>query len=88
MVWYARTRAGEWMEAHGSMTRMRGELVRLITNQAAKVKTDRQSFLSAAYDGVMRDLVAGPGATTHPRMQGELSFWRTREEEARRRVGS
>lgn len=66
---------------------MRVELVRLIQNQAGKIKSqaDRQSFLSAIYDGVMRDLVSGVGPTTHPKVQSEMSFFRTREEEARRR---
>lgn len=71
-----------------SMTRMRTELVRLATNQSNKHKepAQRHSFLSSIYEVVMRELVAGPGAPTHPRLQSELSFFRTREEEARRRI--
>lgn len=73
-----------------SMSRMRAELVRLIQTQAGKVKDvpQRQSFLSSIYEAVMRELVAGPGPPTHPRLQSELSFFRTREEEARRRIAA
>jgi len=70
------------------MTRLRGELVRLATTQANKIKNppERHSFLSSIYEIVMHELVSGPGQTTHPRLQSELSFFRTREEEARRRI--
>lgn len=73
-----------------SMTRLRGELVRLLQAQSAKIKnpSERHSFLSSIYEIVMRELVAGPGQTTHPRLQSELSFFRTREEEARRRIAA
>nr|XP_031864063.1 uncharacterized protein CI109_000707 [Kwoniella shandongensis]KAA5531135.1 hypothetical protein CI109_000707 [Kwoniella shandongensis] len=71
-----------------SMTRLRSELVRLIQTQSLKVKTmpERHSFLSSIYEIIMHELVSGPGQTTHPRLQSELSFFRTREEEARRRI--
>ncbi|KAK8854712.1 hypothetical protein IAR55_003451 [Kwoniella newhampshirensis] len=71
-----------------SMTRLRTELVRLIHTQSLKIKTmpERHSFLSSIYEIIMHELVSGPGQTTHPRLQSELSFFRTREEEARRRI--
>lgn len=73
-----------------SMLRMRNELVRLIKIQGDKIKDvpSRQSFLSSTYEVVMRELVAGPGAPTNPHLQSELSFFRTREEEARRRISA
>lgn len=73
-----------------STTRLRSELVRLAQNQAQKMKDEgqRNSFLSSIYEVVMRELVAGPGPPTHPRLQTELSFFRTREEEARRRISN
>jgi hypothetical protein len=42
--------------------------------------------MSSIYEIIMHELVAGPGQTTHPKVQSELSFFRTREEEARRRI--
>ncbi|KAL1413576.1 Vacuolar protein sorting-associated protein 52 [Vanrija albida] len=71
-----------------SMTRLRTELVRLIQAQSNKIKDvqQRQSFTSSLYELVARELVAGPGPPTHPRMQAEVSFFRTREEQARRRT--
>lgn len=73
-----------------STTRLRAELVRLAQLQSKKLKDEgqRNSFLSSIYEVVMRELVAGPGPPTHPRLQAELSFFRTREEEARRRITS
>ena len=70
------------------MTRLRAELVRLAQAQANKIKApaQRHSFLSSIYEIIMHELVSGPGQTTHPRLQSELSFFRTREEEARRRI--
>lgn len=62
------------------MTRMRNELVKLVDTQAAKIKTDRASYVSTVYEGVMHELVSGPGPTTHPKLQAELSFFRTRLE--------
>ncbi|OXC67365.1 hypothetical protein AYX13_04086 [Cryptococcus neoformans] len=71
-----------------SMARLRAELVRLTHLQSLKIKSpaERHSFLSSIYEIVMHELVSGPGQTTHPRLQSELSFFRTREEEARRRI--
>ncbi|GMK57343.1 hypothetical protein CspeluHIS016_0401770 [Cutaneotrichosporon spelunceum] len=73
-----------------NMTRLRAELTRLVQIQAGKMKDlpARHSFLSSIYEAVMHELVAGPGAPTHPRLQSELSFFRTREEEARRRIAA
>jgi len=70
------------------MTRLRGELVRLAQTQAGKIKSlrERHMFLSSLYEIIMHELVSGPGQTTHPKLQAELSFFRTREEEARRRI--
>jgi len=82
-----------WIEEEeliGSMTRLRTELVRLVTTQSQKIKSppDRHSFLSSIYDIIMHELVSGPGQTTHPKIQSELSFFRTREEESRRRLSA
>jgi hypothetical protein len=73
-----------------SMARLRTELTRLITLQSKKIKVASQqhSFVSTMCETVLHQLTAGPGPATHPRMQSELSFWRTREEEARRRIGA
>lgn len=70
------------------MTRMRNELVRLVQTQSLKIKAlpQRHSFLSSIYESVMQELVSGVSKTTHPRLQSELSFFRTREEEERRRI--
>jgi hypothetical protein len=78
------------MSLTGSMTRLRSELVRLITTQSSKIKSppDRHSFLSSIYDIIMHELVSGPGSTIHPKIQSELSFFRTREEESRRRLAA
>ncbi|WVQ95034.1 hypothetical protein IAU59_002126 [Kwoniella sp. CBS 9459] len=71
-----------------SMVRLRSELTRLVTTQANKIKAlpERHSFLSSLYEIIMHELVSGPGMTTHPKLQSELSYFRTREEEARRRI--
>ncbi|WVR09528.1 hypothetical protein IAU60_006596 [Kwoniella sp. DSM 27419] len=71
-----------------SMARLRAELTRLITVQSNKIKSmpERHSFLSSLFEIIMHELVSGPGMTTHPRLQSELSYFRTREEEARRRI--
>jgi hypothetical protein len=60
----------------------------LITNQSNKIKQPQQqaSFLSAIYEDIIQVLVAGPGKTTQPVLQSEISFFRAREEEARRRI--
>ncbi|OCF31559.1 hypothetical protein I317_07308 [Kwoniella heveanensis CBS 569] len=73
-----------------SMIRLRSELTRLITTQANKIKSlpERHSFLSSLYEIIMHELVSGPGMTTHPKLQSELSYFRTREEEARRRISA
>ena len=68
------------------MTRLRNELVKLINVQTGKLKANQQSYLSTIFEVVMHELVSGPGATTHPKLQAELSYFRTREEEARRRI--
>jgi hypothetical protein len=70
------------------MTRLRNELVKLINVQAGKLKANQQSYLSTIFEVVMHELVSGPGATTHPKLQAELSYFRTREEEARRRIAT
>ncbi|KAK4689843.1 vacuolar protein sorting-associated protein 52, partial [Tremellales sp. Uapishka_1] len=71
-----------------SMTRLRAELVRLIQLQSLKIKPTSQqhSFLCSIYEVIIHELVSGPGQTTHPKLQTELSYFRTREEEARRRI--
>ena len=71
-----------------SMSRLRSELVRLTLAQAGKIKSpsERHSFTSSIYEIIMHELVAGPGTVNHPKIQSELSFFRTREEEARRRM--
>ncbi|ORX38430.1 putative suppressor of action mutation 2-like protein [Kockovaella imperatae] len=75
---------------YSSMSRMRTELVRLTQTQASKIKnpSERHSFTSSIYEVIMHELVAGPGTVNHPRIQSELSFFRTREEEARRRMNT
>ena len=71
-----------------SLNRLRAEISRLTTTQSQKIKSPAQqaSFLVGIYDDIIRGLTSGPGRTSHPRLQTELSFFRTREEEARRRV--
>ncbi|WRT68488.1 uncharacterized protein IL334_005464 [Kwoniella shivajii] len=73
-----------------SMTRLRNELIRLLTAQSGKIKSlpEKHSFLSSIYEIIMYELVSGPGQTTHPKLQSELSYFRTREEEARRRISA
>ncbi|WVQ68345.1 uncharacterized protein L199_006552 [Kwoniella botswanensis] len=73
-----------------SMTRLRNELIRILTSQSNKIKSvpERHSFLSSVYEIIMHELVSGPGQTTHPKLQSELSYFRTREEEARRRISA
>ncbi|OCF57526.1 hypothetical protein L486_04984 [Kwoniella mangroviensis CBS 10435] len=73
-----------------SMTRLRNELIRILTSQSNKIKSvpERHSFLSSIYEIIMHELVSGPGQTTHPKLQSELSYFRTREEEARRRISA
>ncbi|KAL7422535.1 Vacuolar protein sorting-associated protein 52 [Cryptotrichosporon argae] len=75
-----------------STSRLRAELHRLITAQAAKIKdaAQRNSFLSATGESVVRELVAGPGAGkgmgtgVGGRMMEEVGWWKAREAEARR----
>ncbi|ORY35497.1 putative suppressor of action mutation 2-like protein [Naematelia encephala] len=73
-----------------SMTRLRTELVRLVVAQSSRIKVlhERHSYLSSIYELILHELVSGPGQTTHPKLQSELSFFRTREEEARRRIAT
>ncbi len=70
------------------MTRLRSELVRLLTNQGQKIKVASQKaeFLSSLYKDLSKALVSGPGKTTHPVLQAEIAFFRAREDEARRRM--
>jgi hypothetical protein len=70
------------------MTRLRTELSRLIIAQSKKIKVDTQqsAFLVGVYDDVIRGLATGPGRPSHPKLQAELSYFRTREEEAKRRI--
>jgi hypothetical protein len=71
-----------------SMNRLRNELSRLILAQSGKIKspTQQAAFLVGIYDDIIRGLTTGPGRTSHPRLQAELSYFRTREEEAKRRM--
>jgi len=71
-----------------NLGRMRQELSRLIVAQATKVKNPAQSaaYVSATCETLLHLLSAG--VTTHPKAQMEISYWREREEEARRRITS
>lgn len=61
--------------------------MRLVSTQAnKKAAADRNSFISSMFELLLHELVAGPGSITHPRLQTELSYFKSREEEARRRV--
>lgn len=70
------------------MTRLRTELIRLITQQSTKLKNvqERESFISTMFEDIIRELLSGPGNTAHARLQAELGFFRASEEEARRRM--
>ncbi|KAI5454705.1 Vacuolar protein sorting-associated protein 52 [Naganishia albida] len=71
-----------------SMTRLRTELIRLITQQSTKLKNvqERESFISTMFEDIIRELSSGPGNTAHARLQAELGFFRASEEEAQRRM--
>ncbi|WVW85534.1 hypothetical protein I302_107572 [Kwoniella bestiolae CBS 10118] len=86
----ALSNAAEEVMIFSSMTRLRTELIRILTSQSNKIKSvpERHSFLSSIYEIIMHELVSGPGQTTHPKLQSELSYFRTREEEARRRIAA
>lgn len=73
-----------------NLGRLRQELTRLITVQAAKVKDPVQNaiYLSTSYEAILQTLSSGPRPNTHPKAQTETAFWREREEEARRRIAS
>ncbi|PWN46639.1 hypothetical protein IE53DRAFT_391189, partial [Violaceomyces palustris] len=65
-----------------SLARLRGEVERLITGKAAKAGNAPQEasgFLGRMYAVVLKGLESGPGATSHARMQSELSHWNEME---------
>ena len=70
------------------MTRLRNEIVRLITQQGAKLKTvlDRESFVSTICEEIIRELSNGPADVNQPRLQSEIGFFRAKEEEARQKM--
>ncbi|KAG9017341.1 hypothetical protein FRB95_013845 [Tulasnella sp. JGI-2019a] len=82
--------AGEEEEAmlFTNLSRLRQEVIRLITTQAGKLKDPAKSaaYLSTTYEIVLHNLSSGPHSTTHPKAQVEAAFWHQREEEARRRM--
>ncbi|KAG8932947.1 hypothetical protein FRC02_000298 [Tulasnella sp. 418] len=71
-----------------SLVRLRQEVNRMITTQAAKHKDPARSaaYLSSTYEILLHNLSTGPHSTTHPKAQAEVAHWRQREEEARRRI--
>nr|ODN91891.1 hypothetical protein L203_01145 [Cryptococcus depauperatus CBS 7841] len=73
-----------------SMARLRSELVRLAQTQSNKIKylPERHSFLSSIYEIILHELASGPVQAMHPRIQSELSLFKTREEEARRKISN
>jgi len=73
-----------------NLTRLRQELVRLITSQASKARdpTQAAAYQSTMYESLLQTLSVGPRPIIHPRAQMETAFWREREEEARRRLAS
>ncbi|THH27285.1 hypothetical protein EUX98_g6907 [Antrodiella citrinella] len=73
-----------------NLLRLRQEIAKLIATHTEKIpeaiaKATAQSKL---YDTILQGLSKGPSPASHPKAQGEIAFWREREEEARRRVVS
>ncbi|WWC71486.1 uncharacterized protein I206_105444 [Kwoniella pini CBS 10737] len=73
-----------------SMIRLRNELIRILLIQSSKIKqpNEKYSFLSSIYEIIIHELISGPSSNTHPKLQSELSFFKTREEEARRKISA
>jgi len=73
-----------------NLQRMRQELNRLIMTQASRIRDPVQSaaFTSTLCGSLLHLISSGERLNTHPKAQAELSFWREREEQARRRVAS
>ncbi|GBE79633.1 predicted protein [Sparassis crispa] len=73
-----------------NLLRLRQELSKLIITHTDKIRNtvDKASAQGKLYDALLRGLSRGPRPTSHPKAQGEIAYWREREEEARRRIVS
>ncbi|KZS97773.1 Vps52-domain-containing protein [Sistotremastrum niveocremeum HHB9708] len=75
-----------------NLGRLRQELSRLITMQANKIKDPAQnaSYLVALYEIILHFFSSQSNGriSTHPKAQSEISFWREKEDQARRRIQS
>lgn len=71
-----------------NLLRLRQELSTLITSHTDKINdvVARATMQGSMYEIILQGL--SRGATSHPKAQSEIAFWRGREEEARRRIVS
>ncbi|KZT53296.1 vacuolar sorting protein [Calocera cornea HHB12733] len=71
-----------------NLGRMRPEIAQIIITHGNKIKDSRQQavYLSMAYENVLHSAMSGPFSNTHPKAQAEMSFWREKEENARKRI--
>lgn len=71
-----------------NLLRLRQELSKLITSHTDKIDdvVAKATMQGSMYEIILQGL--SRGATSHPKAQSEIAFWRGREEEARRRIVS
>lgn len=73
-----------------NLHRLRGELVKLITSYTDKIvePAAKATGQNALYELILQGLSKGPHPVSHPKAQGEIAFWKEREEQTRRRIVS
>lgn len=73
-----------------SLFRLRQELTKLIAAYVDKIADPvaKATAQSTLYDVLLQGLSKGAHIVSHPKAQGEIAFWKEREEEVRRRIAS
>ncbi|KAK7695969.1 hypothetical protein QCA50_000608 [Cerrena zonata] len=86
----ALTASSEETMIFSNLLRLRQELSKLIISHTEKIGDPiaKATAQSALYDRLLQALSRGPSPSSHPKAQGEIAFWREREEETRRRIAS
>ncbi|KZP02599.1 hypothetical protein FIBSPDRAFT_969813 [Athelia psychrophila] len=73
-----------------NLLRLRQELTKLLLKHTESIKdfVAKATSQSTLYEGILQGLSKGTHLATHPQWQKEISYWKEKEEEARRRIVS
>ncbi|KIP07046.1 hypothetical protein PHLGIDRAFT_30209 [Phlebiopsis gigantea 11061_1 CR5-6] len=73
-----------------NLLRLRQELIKLMTSYTDKMadQAGKASAQVTLYEAILQGLSRGPHPVSHPKAQGEIAFWKEREEQTRRRIAS